>query len=125
MTAPTKAELARQIAKLERSYGITPRPGASLEQRAAAVAARQGSAKPAKPVTKAGRSNLSGDGERMDRLMNLPDRESPIVEQKGNTVVLRTIKPADARRQRAEQGIAPADDAFLAAFRSKYYGTGA
>lgn len=110
MTAPTRREIAAKTARLERALGITPSPRASLEQRIAVIESRQGprAAKPA-PVTKAGRSNLSGDGERMDQAMGLPDRKSPIVEQQGAVMVMRAIKRDEARKHleayRARYGV--------------------
>lgn len=53
---------------------------------------------PVGPVV--GRSNLSGDGERMDRQMGLHTTRAPL-EVSGNTVVMRAIKRADAVRQTA------------------------
>jgi signal peptide peptidase SppA len=53
---------------------------------------------PAGPVV--GRSNLSGEGERMDRQMGLHTDRAPL-EVTGNTVVMRAIKRADAARQNA------------------------
>lgn len=53
---------------------------------------------PVGPVV--GRSNLSGDGERMDRQMGLRTDRAPL-EVSGNTVVMRAIKRADAVRQTA------------------------
>lgn len=53
---------------------------------------------PVGPVV--GRSNLSGDGERMDRQMGLHTSRAPL-EVAGNTVVMRAIKRADAVRQTA------------------------
>lgn len=124
MNAPTRAGIAAQTARLERQLGITPSPRASLEQRIAVIEARQGPrATKTAPTTAAGLPDRSGEGERMDRQMGIVDRRTPIVEQKGNVMVMRAVKRDVARRQRAEQGIAPADDAFLAAFRAKYYGT--
>lgn len=97
MSAPTRATIAAQTARLERVLGLTPRPSATLEQRIAAVAAKQES-KPKPKRTRAGNSDLSGDGERMDRLMGVVDRRTPLVEQRGNTVVMRTMKRDDARK---------------------------
>jgi signal peptide peptidase SppA len=53
---------------------------------------------PVGPVV--GRSNLSGEGDRMDRQMGLHTDRAPL-EVSGNTVVMRAIKRADAVRQTA------------------------